>query len=64
MLKIKDLAETISKETNFQGLIKYDKTKLSGQSQRIMDFSKMNNSTKLEQKIIIQACRPPSTKNY
>ena len=36
------MAETISKETNFQGLIKYDKTKLSGQSQRIMDSSKMN----------------------
>ena len=39
---IKDLAETISKEINFKGLIKYDKTKLSGQSQRIMDSSKMD----------------------
>ena len=42
LTSIKDLAETISKETNFQGLIKYDKTKLSGQSQRIMDSSKMS----------------------
>lgn len=42
LTSIKDLSETISKETNFQGLIKYDTTKLSGQSQRIMDSSKMN----------------------
>ena len=42
LTSIKDLAETISNETNFKGLIKYDKTKLSGQNQRIMDSSKMN----------------------
>jgi len=42
LTSIKVLAEIISKETNFKGLIKYDQTKLSGQSQRIMDSSKMN----------------------
>ena len=42
LTSIKDLAETISKVTSFKGLIKYDNTKLSGQSQRIMDSSKMN----------------------
>ncbi len=42
LTSIKDLAEKISEVTKFQGLIKYDKTKLSGQSQRIMDSSKMN----------------------
>ncbi len=29
-------------ETNFKGILKYDQTKLSGQSQRIMDSSKMS----------------------
>tara|TARA_B100000886_G_scaffold329797_1_gene279557 strand:- start:195 stop:1136 length:942 start_codon:yes stop_codon:yes gene_type:complete len=43
LTSIKDLAETVSKVTSFEGLIKYDKTKLSGQRQRIMDSSKMNH---------------------
>ena len=32
----------LKKETNFEGILKFDKTKLSGQGQRIMDSSKMN----------------------
>ena len=42
LTSVKELSEIICKETNFQGKIKFDKTKLSGQKQRIMDSSKMN----------------------
>ena len=41
LTSIKDLANILKAETNFEGSIKYDQTKLSGQSQRIMDSSKM-----------------------
>ena len=41
LTSIKDLANILKKETNFKGILKYDQTKLSGQSQRIMDSSKM-----------------------
>ena len=43
LTSIKDLANILKAETNFEGSIKYDQTKLSGQSQRIMDSSKMAN---------------------
>ena len=42
LTSIRDLATILKKETNFEGSIKYDKTKLSGQNQRKMDPSKMN----------------------
>ena len=42
LTSIKELSEQICNATNFEGIIKYDKTKLSGQSQRIMDCSKMS----------------------
>ena len=42
LTSIKELSEQICNATNFEGIIKYDKTKLSGQSQRIMDSSKMS----------------------
>ena len=53
LTSIKELSELIKISTNFKGLIKYDKTKLSGQKQRIMDSTKMDNlgwvpKTKLE----------------
>ena len=41
LTSIKDLANILKKETNFRGTLKFDQTKLSGQSQRIMDSSKM-----------------------
>ena len=40
---IKDLANLINIETNYQGLIKYDSKKLTGQKQRLMDSSKMDS---------------------
>lgn len=39
---IKDLSQTISEEIDFQGSLIFDKTKLSGQTQRIMDSTKMD----------------------
>jgi len=41
LTSIKELANILKKETNFGGILKFDQTKLSGQSQRIMDSSKM-----------------------
>ena len=43
LTSIKDIAELIKIKTNFNGLIKYDKSKLSGQKQRMMDSSIMDN---------------------
>ena len=43
LTSIKELSKLIKISSNFKGLIKYDKTKLSGQKQRIMDTSKMDN---------------------
>jgi len=43
LTSIKKLTELISKETKYDGLIKYDTNKPSGQKQRIMDTSKMDN---------------------
>ena len=43
LTSIKDLANILKKETNFRGTLKFDQTKLSGQSQRIMDSSKSKN---------------------
>ena len=43
LTSIKELSELIKKEATFEGIIKYDETKLSGQKQRIMDTSKMDN---------------------
>ena len=42
LTSIKELTDKICHETNYQGQIKYDSTKLSGQNQRIMDTSKMD----------------------
>ncbi len=42
LTSIKDLADLIKIKTNFNGTIKYDDTKLSGQKQRIMDSSIMD----------------------
>ena len=43
LTSIKELAELIKDKTNFKGLIKYDVSKLSGQKQRIMDPTIMDN---------------------
>ena len=43
LTSIRELAELIKDKTNFKGLIKYDVSKLSGQKQRIMDSSIMDN---------------------
>ena len=43
LTSIKELSQLIKISSNFKGIIKYDKTKLSGQKQRIMDTSKMDN---------------------
>ena len=43
LTSIRELSELIKISSNFKGHIKYDKTKLSGQRQRIMDTSKMDN---------------------
>ncbi len=41
LTSIKELANIIGEVSEFKGIIKYDQTKLSGQNQRFMDFSKM-----------------------
>jgi len=43
LTSIRELAELIKEKTNFKGLIKYDVSKLSGQKQRIMDSTIMDN---------------------
>ena len=43
LTSIRELAELIKDKTNFKGLIKYDVSKLSGQKQRIMDSTIMDN---------------------
>ena len=43
LTSIRELAELIKDKTNFKGLIKYDLSKLSGQKQRIMDSTIMDN---------------------
>ena len=43
LTSIKELAELIKIKTSFKGSIIYDKTKLIGQKQRIMDTSKMDH---------------------
>ena len=43
LTSIKELSKLIKISSKFKGLIKYDKTKLSGQKQRIMDTSKTDN---------------------
>ena len=43
LTSIKELAELIKNKTNFKGSIQYDETKLSGQKQRIMDSTIMDN---------------------
>ena len=43
LTSIRELAELIKDKTNFKGLIKYDVSKLSGQKQRIMDSTMMDN---------------------
>lgn len=42
LTSIRELSELIKIKTNFEGLIEYDTTKLSGQNQRYMDSSKMD----------------------
>ena len=43
LTSIRELAELIKDKTNFKGFIKYDVSKLSGQKQRIMDSTIMDN---------------------
>ena len=43
LTSIKELSKLIKISSDFKGHIKYDKTKLSGQKQRIMDTSKMDD---------------------
>ena len=43
LTSIRELAELIKDKTNFKGLIKYDVSKLSGQQQRIMNSTIMDN---------------------
>ena len=43
LTSIKELAKLINYESRFDGVIKYDSSKLAGQKQRIMDTSKMES---------------------